>query len=473
MGFAVQRIAAGAVVVARDIQAVQEGRAQRVHLFGVAGLVHAAAHEGRHDVEGEAGVLSFLFGLALSAACRLLAVLVNALAFGGLGQDHQVRSAGDGTRRVEMMAEVYLRAPRVDAFLFKGLRDLVTDGVENDAGVVEVPLHHGGGIFLPVFRPVAAVVIGILAVVPHVEALVHDVHAQRVAGLQHGAGCGIVCGADGVEAVFLQDPHAPPFALVIGRRAEDAVIVMDAAAAQKRLFPVDEQALAAPCDLTDAEGDLHRVALTRAYPCGVEVRRLGAPQSGVRDRQFKARSLAENALDLGLDGDGGFDCDDRRVDGYSADLYALGAQPVLLADMEPHRPIDAGAGVPTGVGQLGVVRHDSERVLPADGQPGQLHKEIGIAVGMEAELLSVQADGRVLVYALKLRENGFALPLGGGCEGFLIGIYAAGEIAVPAVGGIGAAFLGDLRVVGKTDRHAVTQPITMKRNRVHTLLLVR
>ena len=309
----------------------------------------------------------------------------------------------------------------------------------------------------------------VLAVVPHVEGLVHHIHAVFVAGVQHGLRAGVVSRADGVEAVFLQDAHPALLALGVGRRAEDAAVVVDAAAAQQRFLAVDEETLVRPCDLANTEGDLHAVALARGDLGDVEIGRLVAPELRVRDCQFKARPFATNAVNVGLHRNRAFDLYNCRGDAHGGDLHALGAQPALFADVQPHRAVDAGAGIPAGVGELGVVRHHGQRVLSAVVQPRQLHEEAGIAVGVEAELLAVEADGRVLVHALELHENVLAFPLSGSGEGLFIGIDAAGEIAVPAVGHIFAAALGNLRVVRQGHGLAVTGPVGVERDLFHSV----
>ena len=63
-------------------------------------------------------------------------------------------------------------------------------------------------------------------------------------------------GTDGVEAVFLQNAYPPLLTLGIGGRAEDAAVVVDAAAAQQGLFAVNKQAFVRPLDFADAEGNL-------------------------------------------------------------------------------------------------------------------------------------------------------------------------------------------------------------------------
>ena len=69
---------------------------------------------------------------------------------------------------------------------------------------------------------------------------------------------------------------------------------------------------------------------------------------------------------VGLHRNRAFDLYNCRGDAHGGDLHALGAQTALFTDVQPHGAVDAGAGIPAGVGELGVVRHHGEGVLSAD-----------------------------------------------------------------------------------------------------------
>ena len=365
------------------------------------------------------------------------------------------------------MTEIDQRLPSIDPLLLKGLGHLITDGVENDRGMVEIPLHHSSRVALPPIVEVHAIVIGVLAVVPHVEGLVHDVHAVFVAGVQQRPGSRIVGGTNRVEAVFLQDAHPSFLALGVGRGAEDTAVVVDAAAAQQSLPAIDEQSLVRPGDLTDAEGNLYRIVLTGRDLCGIEIRRFVAPELCVGDRELKACALAAHAVHIRLDGNGALDLHDSRIDGYCAYLHALRAQASLFADMQPHGAVDAGAGIPAGVGESGVVRDHGQCVLTVVNQICQFHKEARVAVGMEAELFTVERNRCVFIYALELDEDILSLPLSGSGKDLFIGINASGEIPVSAVGNVRTALLADLRVMRQRDSFPVASPTIVERIFLH------
>ena len=190
--------------------------------------------------------------------------------------------------------------------------------------------------------------------------------------------------------------------------------------------------------------------------------RLVAPELRVRDRQLKARALSGDPLDFRFNRDGRLYFDHSRINAHGGDLHTLGTQAALFADVQPYGAINAGAGIPAGVGELGVVRNHRQRVRPTVNEVFQLHKEAGITVVMEAELFAVEADGRVFVHALELHEDRFAFPLRRSSEGLFVSVEAAREIAVAAVGDVLAALLADLRVVRQGDGLAVAGPVVVK-----------
>src|SRR5699024_5552944 len=119
------------------------------------------------------------------------------------------------------------------------------------------PIPADGGLDVPlppVLEP-QVVDIAVLANAPAVEELVDDVDAQLVAGVQQRLGGRVVGGADGVVAAF---PQLLDFAeLRPGQRgrAQNAVVVVDAAAVELHLPAVDLHALGGG-DLNLADADV-------------------------------------------------------------------------------------------------------------------------------------------------------------------------------------------------------------------------
>ena len=115
--------------------------------------------------------------------------------------------------------------------------------------------HHRLDVALPPFREGQGVVEGALALGPHVEGLVHDQHAEPVAGVQHGRAERVVGAADRVEPGVLEQLDAALLGAGDRRRAEDAVVVVDARAAQLDGLAVDPQpVLGVEPQRPDAEG---------------------------------------------------------------------------------------------------------------------------------------------------------------------------------------------------------------------------
>ena len=79
-----------------------------------------------------------------------------------------------------------------------------TDGPEHDARVVLGSADHGGQVTPPPRVEVHVVVVRVLAVLEAIESLVHDEHAQPIAGVEEGRRDGVVARADRIVAEVLQ-----------------------------------------------------------------------------------------------------------------------------------------------------------------------------------------------------------------------------------------------------------------------------
>ena len=97
--------------------------------------------------------------------------------------------------------------------------------------------------------------------VPHIDVFVHHIHAEAVAGVQQRLAAGVVRRTDGVVAVLFEKFDLARGGEGMLDRAEDAVVVMDAGAAQDDALAVDAEAvLGVALDLTDAEALFAHVA---------------------------------------------------------------------------------------------------------------------------------------------------------------------------------------------------------------------
>ena len=181
--------------------------------------------------------------------------------------EHRVDAVGDEPGAVER-ADLLRQPPRPHRPVRpRDLRDLVADRVEDDARVVDVLAHHRLDVALPPLREVERRVEVGLALGPHVGQLVHDEDAVPVAGVEHRPAHRVVRAAQRVEARLLQQLDAPLLGAADRRRAEDAVVGVDARAAELDRLAVDPQpTLGVERQGPDAEGDGVVVHLGVAVP---------------------------------------------------------------------------------------------------------------------------------------------------------------------------------------------------------------
>ena len=238
--------------------------------------------------------------------------------------------------------------------------------------------------------------------------------------------------------------------------------MVDAGAPQHRARVVDGDALfPVPGQGTDAEASLRRVA-AEAGMGGIELGALRRPQGRAGEGQGKGPGAApggQNRLAVPdfhtyLAGSGSLDLhpDGGRVDGQRGDTQAVDRDMRLLPHPQPHRAVDAGAGIPPGVGLVGVAGDDRQLVFPLP-QPGvQVHIEIGVAIGAEGGLLAVEPHLGIAVHALKFQGKAL-VPQGiGQGERLAVFVIPAGKPGhIAAAGGVGRARLGAHGVVGHRD----------------------
>ncbi len=183
----------------------------------------------------------------------LLAILVNSLALRISAHDHQIQTTGDRTGSVHGMDQLDLVLSGLLTLCLSRLRHLITDGIQYNTGVIVVPIHHGSGILCPVIFKVQTIVILIFSVVPHIEGFIHDIHTAMVTGFQHGTGCRVMGGSNGIETGFLHDANSAPLTLIVGCGSQNTIVVMDTAAPKQRFLSIDEKALGTPLNFSDAE----------------------------------------------------------------------------------------------------------------------------------------------------------------------------------------------------------------------------
>ena len=141
---------------------------------------------------------------------------------------------------------------------------------------------------------------------------------------------------------------------------------------------------------------------------------LRAPQLSVWNLQLEAAAAGGRSsypapiqdFHLHIAGDGGFHRhrNDRRGDGDGADFDTVEGNVLLGGTPQLHRAIDAGTGVPAGIGLVGIAGNDLNGVFPGMEKAIQLHIKIGVAVRAESGLLAVDEHLCLAVYALKFQH---------------------------------------------------------------------
>ncbi len=348
-----------------------------------------------------------------------------------------VDGGGDGTRAVQgldVLGELFgdLHAPGLGAF-----GDLVADAPHDDAGMIAVAQHHRAEVALPPVGEVRVIVlrVGGLLALPLIEGLVHHQHAQAVARVEKRGRGRVVAGADGVEAVRLHQLDAALLGAIDRGGAEQAVVVVQAAALQLDALAVDAQAaLRVHFHSADAERGGHGVRRLAAS----EQFDLGAVEPGSARGPQLRRGHVEDLLHAGGAAGGErladvsrTDVRARRVEQANADDDVLGRRRAVLdldrhlhrravlrdlwsghahapqrhahapGGVQPHVAIDARARVPTAVAPL-VADADGQDVLAVAAQVRrQVVGEGGVSVRMIAQQSAVDPDVAVHVDAVE------------------------------------------------------------------------
>ena len=450
-------VAPVAVIVAGDIH-----RGKRVSCLPVAhGEGCAELHEiaaefcGQHIVELGSDMLFLrlltagVFRCLLCGFGLLLCLFVAVYAKAGRGKEvkEDIDAAGHGAGCVEGMQVFGERLLQRDAFGLGCLGDFIAGGVHDDAGMIEILFHHVQHVLLPPVGYIAGIVVLRLVHVPAVDIFVHHQHAEPVTGLQQIFGAGIVCGADRIVAGFLKNADAALFHLGIGARAQNAIVMMNAGAADDEAPAVDGNAFfACPGERADAEGFLCEV-VSKANACSIQVRRIHIPDLCIRDFEFKIACAVGTGhsgmpvknlqIDIARDGGLHLHADSGRMNGQGFDAYAVDRDMLFRAGPEPDRTENAGAGIPAGVGLICVAGNDPQLIFALAQGAVQRHIEIGIAVGALGNLLTVEIDLGVMVNAFKLQSQCLSLLLV--CERksfpvFIVAAFKPADIALAKAG---------------------------------------
>ena len=191
--------------------------------------------------------------------------------------------------------------------------------------------------------------------------------------------------------------------------------MVDARALNDVPLAVEQETVRAPLDLANTER-LGHLIIGKADATGVQVGRFRCPKAGVIKGQGKY-GLAVALLLHGRQvvhrqayrtGGGGLyaHLHNGGVKRQSADFNAV--QRDMRAPCRPklHRAVDARAGIPPAVGLVGVAGNDPQLVLSCVQIRRTINIKVGVAVGAERCLLTVEPDLGIMVDALKLQNVG-------------------------------------------------------------------
>ena len=369
---------------------------------------------------------------------------------------------------------------------------LIGHGLDVELGPGHVGLAaHNGVVFADLHLKPGGIVVDVAVFLhdPHVEGLVDEHHALFVGNLNELRSGGVMGNADGVTAHFLQNLHLTLDGAVPSLGTQGALVMVHTNALELDRFAVKcKTVFAAEGGPAEAELGLvsihHGVVHQDLGLQGVEVGGIGGPQSGgfyLGGHFHIGGAAGGNGSGLRA-GDAGHSLfHTLLIDGLTQRDRSGGIGVVLHGGHDVHGAVSAVAGLQLGGGHIGAVAGHMDRIsdgemngtidtaagIPAAGGGvvlhldgdhvlsleveqliGQLERESGVAVGMEAQLLTIEVDGGIHVHAAKINGDGLAFPLRGNTEGLAVPARAAGQVA--AFGLVaGGIFLLNAIIVGQ------------------------
>ena len=466
-------------------------------LPGVLGIV--AAFKPGGTLVALLGADDFAAGLVLPRIQQFLVAVVGAddvehvgeAVFVVAGDVGAEKGLGDRAGRIDLVADVDKAAEDGQGDVGLGcVVDFISHAVEDDAGVVAVAQDAVAQVGVGPFLEMEVIVMFVFALGPAVEKLVHDEEAHPVAKVEELGGGGIVGGADGVDAEFLEDFET---ALPHGERhgcSDGSAIVVEADALELEVFSVQPEAgVRLELGAADAEGGgdfvEHSIPGGDAGNERVELRGFEAPERGILDADQLARFgfFFGNERQAGFrTGDflagwidhhraqddanrlfrgagqicGNFDDRDlcshlrsRDVDAPRRDMHRIGGD-------EADVTVDSRAGIPTrrGLGR-GVGPDDEEIRLAGLEVVGEVVAEADVTIGPAAEVVGVDPDVAVRHDAVELHPHALALGLGGHGDFLAIPGHAGRQ---PAAGARGRRVLAEVPLDAPVMRHIEFAP---------------
>lgn len=196
---------------------------------------------------------------------------------------HQVQAVGHIAGIIHAADLVCQAFPPLNIKLVPRLRNLISDGIHDHAGMIVILVYHALHIMLPPVRHVGAVVKIHLRGSPHVGKFLHNQHALAVAGFQEAAAHGVVGTAHCVKSRLFQLADSTIRRVGVLRRSDNSVVVMDAAAPQFYGFSIDPESMAGiQLQPADTEGSLlliqNLILLQNAGPVSIQIRMIRIPE---------------------------------------------------------------------------------------------------------------------------------------------------------------------------------------------------
>ena len=365
-----------------------------------------------------------------------------------------------------------------NAALLGSLGNLVANRVEHDAGMVAVLLDHVGKVAAPPRIEVLNVVVERLVDVPMVHVLVHDQHAQVIAGVEQCLRAGVMGRAYGVVALLAHEQDLAPLRVGKGAGTQHAIVVVDAGAAKHDAVAVEKKPVITPLEGADAK---ERLAVVDGIaPCRkvnaakVEVRMVRRPGAGLRHLEHRRPRAVCAQLNvtgchwlLGTLGEQldrcqpGTACLKRNLDAGAAAVQrerpcgnAAWQQVNRLPHPQRDGTIDSGPGVPAAVWLVGVLCNNAQLAGPSRlHEPSKVNVEVRVAVRPLGNKLAVNPHLGKVVDALELEEKGLAFKLLGRGPGLDVLVVAPLKpAAVLGRDSLGTTRLANHRVVGKRNR---------------------
>ena len=163
------------------------------------------------------------------------------------------------------------------------LQDLVTDAPYQDRRMVTVAPHHVGEVALMPLIEEAGIVVLRLPSAPHVETLVHDDEAHRVAHIEQLRSGRIMTATDGVDTHLLQFEELPVQSVFIECSPETTEVMMVTDTIQLHVLAIEPEAgLGIETIVTEARRRRHLVNSLVVHNDltldGVNIRRRRRPQ---------------------------------------------------------------------------------------------------------------------------------------------------------------------------------------------------